>query len=94
MTAFDLITQALDAVGRKRGQRDGSGWLYSCPGPSHTNGDRNPSLSVRPGSARDGRGRAWVKCYAGCTDAEVLNSLGLRIAHLYDVRKDGARHGG
>ena len=84
MTAYELIVGTLEAVGRKRGRRDGDGWMYSCPGPSHANGDREPSLSVRRAWTRDGKGRARLKCYAGCEDSDVLKAINLRVADLFD----------
>jgi hypothetical protein len=41
-----------------------------CPGPSHANGDRNPSLGV---TERDGK--ILVKCYGGCDQAAVVAAL-------------------
>ena len=41
-----------------------------CPGPSHRNGDRNPSLGV---TERDGR--VLVRCYGGCDQAGVIVAL-------------------
>ena len=43
----------------------------SCPGSSHLNGDRNPSLGI----TRIADGRVWPKCFAGCPDREVFDTL-------------------
>jgi hypothetical protein len=45
-----------------------------CPGPSHRNGDRTPSLSVK-----DGRnGRPLLFCFAGCSYDEIVAALEAR----------------
>lgn len=42
-----------------------------CPAPgSHKHGDANPSLGVG-----DSAGRALVRCYAGCSQDDVINAL-------------------
>lgn len=41
-----------------------------CPGPSHTNGDRNPSLGI---TEKDGK--VLVKCYGGCDQATIVTAL-------------------
>lgn len=41
-----------------------------CPGPSHANGDQNPSLGV---TEKDGK--LLVKCYGGCDQAAVVAVL-------------------
>jgi hypothetical protein len=42
-----------------------------CPGPSHRNGDQNPSLSIRDG--RDGR--LLLHCFAGCSFDDIVAAL-------------------
>lgn len=44
--------------------------LTHCPGPSHPNGDRNPSLGV---AERDGK--VLVKCYGTCNQGDVIAAL-------------------
>lgn len=41
-----------------------------CPGPSHGNGDRNPSLGV---TEKDGK--VLVRCYGGCDQPAVIAAL-------------------
>lgn len=41
-----------------------------CPGPSHRNGDRNPSLTVH-----DRDGTTLVNCKGGCDQADVISEL-------------------
>lgn len=55
--------------------------LSRCPVSSHGKGqgDRNRSLQTRRGR------RGWLmKCWSGCTLAEVCQAMGLRISDLFD----------
>ncbi|BCA56693.1 hypothetical protein W02_38330 [Nitrospira sp. KM1] len=52
----------------------GSRHVALCP----AHADRSPSLQVSPGDSG-----LLVKCWAGCTTAEVCGSLGLRLADLF-----------
>jgi Protein of unknown function (DUF3987) len=54
-----------------------------CPGPSHRNGDRKPSLGI---DEKDGK--ILVRCYAGCDQAAVVSALQAR--DLWP-RQDGVR---
>lgn len=61
----------LDAV-----KRTGSGkWIAKCPGHD----DRSPSLSIR--EADDGR--ILIRCWSGCSAADVMGGLGLSLADLF-----------
>jgi CHC2 zinc finger len=51
-------------------------WIAKCP--AHE--DRSPSLSVR--EMEDGR--VLLHCFAGCPNGDVLASLGLRMADLFE----------
>jgi hypothetical protein len=52
----------------------GGNFQCRCPGRSHRNGDRTPSLSVK-----DGRnGRVLLFCFAGCTFDEIVAGLETR----------------
>lgn len=52
-------------------------WIACCP--SHA--DRTPSLSVRRGDDR------WlIHCFAGCSAVDVVRSIGLELADLFDDR--------
>ena len=74
---IDVVLSAFRGAGRKMKPADG-GWLVSCPGSNHANGDRNPSLSVGLG---DG-GKVVVNCFAGCDKADLLAVVGLTFADL------------
>jgi putative DNA primase/helicase len=51
---------------------DGSGnYACRCPGPSHKNGDANPSLSVKDGN----NGRPVFFCHAGCDFRDIVVAL-------------------
>jgi putative DNA primase/helicase len=56
-----------------RGKQHGRGWLVSCPCPNHGSGrgDRNPSLSVSDGDD----GRLLLRCFAGCSFNDVMDTL-------------------
>ena len=50
-----------------------------CPNThGHKHGDRSPSLSVFPGKG------SWVgvKCFAGCSQTDILTAAGLRVRDL------------
>ncbi len=68
MTADELIGR-LDGV-----RRTSRGWTSKCP----AHADRHPSLSIREGE----RG-LLLKCWAGCTLAEILTALNLTVADLF-----------
>jgi len=73
----DAILERLEAV-----RPAGPGrWTARCP----AHDDRRPSLSVAVG--RDGR--TLLYCHAGCTLAEVLAALGLRVRDLFPAGRWG-----
>ena len=85
MSALERVTDALISAGSS--QRYGGNW--HCPG-SHSNGDRNPSLSV----SYNGR-TVRLKCHTGCTTEDILEILGLEMTDLFDeplVRREVARY--
>lgn len=57
---------------------------YAARCPAHD--DHDPSLSVQHIEPKGGQagGRAWVRCYTGCDELQVLAVLGLTLADLYD----------
>jgi hypothetical protein len=65
------IWKLLEAQGNLR-QLPSGAYIVSCPGPSHTHGDRNPSLSV--GVKDDGR--VVLYCHAGCQYDDIMAALG------------------
>lgn len=73
-TAYRRVISALRSHGSRVEER-GDRAQAQCP--AHE--DRNPSLSVRRTE-----GRAHVKCFAGCDDEDVLQTLHLKVADLFD----------
>jgi len=67
----DLLLGRLDQV-RQTGADQ---WIARCP----AHDDRNPSLSIK--QADD---RVLVHCFAGCEPGDVLASVGLTLADLFD----------
>ena len=57
------------------------GWMVRCP--SHDDSEKTPSLHVCP--ARDGG--VLLKCFAGCTANQVVESLSLKMADLFAESK-------
>lgn len=73
-TAFTRLIEALE----RHGQRvTGNGRQRSAQCPAHE--DRSPSLSVT-----DGESRVLVRCHAGCDTDDVLATLGLTRADLFN----------
>lgn len=70
MKAYDRVVAALESRGSRH-----RGFDWQCP--AHEDGD--PSLSVR--AAKD---RALLHCQAGCSTEDVVGSLGLSMADLFD----------
>lgn len=69
------VSVILDRLERVR--KCGAGWIAKCP--AHE--DRTASLSL---CERDGR--TLVHCFAGCRAADVLASVGLELADLFEKR--------
>jgi hypothetical protein len=53
-------------------------WVAKCPAHS----DKRPSLSIREGDT----GAVLVKCWAGCTVAEIASKAGLELTDLFPPR--------
>jgi len=68
MTVQEFVAQ-LDGV-----KRSGRGVIARCP--AHDN--PNPSLSVT-----DGERGVLVRCWAGCTTAEIIAAMGLKLCDLF-----------
>ncbi len=51
-------------------------WVAVCP--SHS--DRNPSLAIKRGDD----GRVLLKCWAGCSAADVVEAAGLELRDLFE----------
>lgn len=82
MTA-DEIRAAL-VCGRGGCECSKGGVKSHCPGPSHRNGDRNPSLGVT-----ESGGTVLFKCYGGCDQPAVMAALQER--DLWPRKEDRAR---
>lgn len=57
-------------------------WVAKCPGPTHRNGDRRPSLSIKEVEGR----RLLMHCFAGCETHSVLSAINLELRDLYPER--------
>lgn len=77
MAPLDTFLAAVPGGGRKVGGQ----WRAQCP--AHP--DERPSLGVR--ELLDGT--LLVRCYAGCSTADVLDALELTWADLYPERGAG-----
>jgi hypothetical protein len=74
MKAAERILPLLSTVRRIGDNR----WISQCP--AHQ--DRHPSLSVR--QVHD---RTLIRCWVGCTVEQIVASIGLTLADLYNDRK-------
>ena len=54
------------------------GWMACCP----AHDDHNPSMHVNEGAD----GRVLVKCYAGCSTADIVAAMGLQVKDLMPAR--------
>jgi hypothetical protein len=61
---------SLRLKGETRPDRAGN-YTCHCPGPTHKNGDANPSLSVKDGAS----GRPLLFCHAGCDYRDIVAAL-------------------
>ena len=59
------------------------GWMACCP----AHDDHNPSMHVNVGAD----GRILVKCYAGCSSADIVAALGLKVKDLMPERPERVR---
>jgi hypothetical protein len=69
--ATDRILPLLQKV-RPRGT---DRWLAQCP--AHE--DRTPSLTIRQTDDR-----ALIRCFAGCSAADIVSAIGLQLSDLFD----------
>jgi hypothetical protein len=75
---MSAAAKVLDRLQRVRATSTNT-WLASCPTGAHKHGDRSRGLSIR---ATDDR--VLIHCHAGCGAVDIVESLGLRLADLYD----------
>lgn len=73
------VTRVLDVL--KGSRRVSAGWSALCP----AHDDTSPSLSIQQGDD----GRCLLKCHAGCSTEDIMTTLGLQMADLFE-----APHGG
>ncbi len=60
-------------------RRENGGWKACCP----VHEDRNPSLSVSWGQ----NGRTRLKCFAGCSHADILSALDMTESDLFTPKE-------
>ena len=77
MKPVEKVLERLEGVRRSNGS-----WKALCP--AHE--DREPNLSVTEGDD----GRALIKCFAGCENADIVNALGFEMNDLFE-RRNGQR---
>ncbi|MDE1674359.1 toprim domain-containing protein [Nocardia gipuzkoensis] len=88
--SWERVTEALErAVGP--GRPAGSWVKYCCPVHEADGRGHRPSLGAK--YIRD-MGRTKVRCYAGCSDEQVLEAVGLRVKDLYDAPIERGQHRG
>lgn len=75
-TLTDLLARLSDV------SEESDGYLALCPGHE----DSKPSLRVAVGRT----GKALLKCRAGCTTEHVVDSLGMTMTDLSNVKTEGA----
>jgi hypothetical protein len=68
------ITLLLDRLDELRERGPGQ-WSARCP----AHDDRNPSLSIR----ETNDGTVLLKCWSGCTAAEIVAAVGLDLSDLF-----------
>jgi len=69
----DVVIARLSQV-----RQQGKGWTARCP--AHE--DKGPSLSIAEGDD----GRVLLHCFAGCSAADVVGAIGLKLADLFHER--------
>ena len=77
MTIDDFLSKLQGVTDDGKG-----GWMACCP----AHDDHNPSMHVNIGKD----GRILVKCYAGCTTADICAALGLKVRDLMPERPERA----
>lgn len=78
--AIDRVLTALEAQGARYRKQANGNYSARCP---HHEGKGETSLSVR-----QIEGCALVNCFAGCSPSDVVSSLGLTLADLFDDRRE------
>lgn len=73
----------LNRLDKVRQIRPGS-WIARCP----AHGDKDPSLSIR----ETDDGKVLLKCFAGCSAADVVGAVSLSLRDLFPEPLPGAEH--
>ncbi|MBF6162994.1 toprim domain-containing protein [Nocardia cyriacigeorgica] len=80
--SWETITAALEkAVGP--GRPSGAWTKYCCPAHEGDGRHHKPSLGVKYDS---GEQRTVVRCFAGCDNEQVLETIGLQVRDMFDRR--------
>jgi hypothetical protein len=79
MNPIDNILSRLDKV-KPNGA---SKWLACCP----AHDDKHPSLSIKEAD----NGTVLLKCWAGCSTAEIIGAVGLELRDLFATTKEPRR---
>lgn len=90
-SSFENITAALERVSGP-GRKTGIWYRYLCPVHEADGRHHNPSLGITYNQSKQ---RTVVRCFAGCSDEDILDRLGLHVRDLFDQppdRDSGARH--
>ncbi|WP_280484500.1 toprim domain-containing protein [Nocardia cyriacigeorgica] len=78
--SYDRITTALEsAVGP--GRPSGSWTKFCCPSHEGDGRHHKPSLAIKYDQNQQ---KTVVKCFSGCDNEQVLETMGLRVRDLYD----------
>lgn len=80
MKPADKILSRLDKVRQVKTNR----WLSLCP--AHP--DKNPSLQI----TETADGTLLLKCWAGCTAAEIISATGLKMRDLFPGNNADKNH--
>lgn len=80
-TPLSGLLERLDGVRQTGTDR----WVARCP----AHDDKHPSLSVR----ETGDGTLLVRCWSGCSAAEVVHAAGLTLADLFPPRPQDHHRG-
>lgn len=76
MTPAEKLTSRLDKLRQTGPDR----WIARCP--AHE--DRNPSLTIK----ETGDGTLLVKCWTGCSAADIVLAVGLELHDLFPENRD------
>ncbi len=87
--SWETITAALDEVVGP-GRSSGAWTQYCCPVHEADGRGHRPSLGVKYDSNQQ---RTVVRCFAGCDNEQVLESVGLQVRDMFDRKLSGTSTG-